>query len=328
MTDTSGVILAGLYRWTNSGLDGLLPRPLMPIAHTPLICHVLSWLRRADVVGIGICANSSSRQVRRILDDGAKLGLDLEYYEDWSPRGPAGCVRDVAERLTGRRLVVVEGTIIPDCDLRNILETHDASGAALTVVAAPEHHDQEDQPDRLVPTGIYIVEANALGRVPEAGYQDLKEGLIPRLYEQEVPVITYSLAQPCRRVTDEASYLALNAWILERLTDSGETLTGYRRVDFGYVHQSARLSSPECCIGPLLIGPNTIQGDGATLIGPAIIGAHCVVEAGAVVSRSVLWDRCHIGRGASVDRSILGDYVRVEPDTHLYATTCSTVPRH
>ncbi len=34
---TSGIVLAGTFPWANSAFDRLSPRPLVPLAHRPLI---------------------------------------------------------------------------------------------------------------------------------------------------------------------------------------------------------------------------------------------------------------------------------------------------
>ena len=96
MREATGIVLAGVHRWDDSEFDELLPWPLMPVVDSPLICHVLAWLRAGGIGHAIICANSDSRQVRRVLTDEAELGIDVEHFEDWTPRGTAGCIRDAA----------------------------------------------------------------------------------------------------------------------------------------------------------------------------------------------------------------------------------------
>jgi NDP-sugar pyrophosphorylase family protein len=49
-----------------------------------------------------------------------------------------------------------------------------------------------------------------------------------------------------------------------------------------------------------------VQAD-ATLVGPASLGAGCTVERGALVSRTVAWNRCLVGAAAVVDGCVLAD---------------------
>jgi NDP-sugar pyrophosphorylase family protein len=327
--ETSAIVLAGVYRWDDSAFDELLSRPLMPVAHTPLICHVLGWLRSADITHVTACANSESRQMRHLLGDGSALGIDLDYYEDWMPRGPAGCIRDAALQTDAERFVVADGTILPDCDLAALLCEHARSGAALTVVAAFDSEEANGNRERLVPTGIYVLERSVLEHVPETGYQDIKEVLLPRLHARDVRVRVHTLPAPCPRLTDAASYIALNACALERLSRTDRLPPGYRRAGQSIVHESAHIAAPDRLAGDVLIGPGTMVAPSATVIGPVVIGAECVIEAAAVVGQSVVWDNCRIVRGAAVSHCVLGDGAEVEAEALLrHAVFAGEPDRH
>ena len=69
--------------------------------------------------------------------------------------------------------------------------------------------------------------------------------------------------------------------------------------------------APRCAsarvVGPVLLGPGASVLADATLVGPASLGAECTVEKGALVSRSVAWNRCVVGRSAVVDGCVLTD---------------------
>src|SRR5262245_44958382 len=91
-----GVVLAGVHAWSDSAFELAEARPLVPLAGRPLICHALEWLRDHGARRATICANSESPAVRRRLGDGSRVGIELDYYEDWLPRGTAGCIHDAA----------------------------------------------------------------------------------------------------------------------------------------------------------------------------------------------------------------------------------------
>ena len=75
-------------------------------------------------------------------------------------------------------IVVVEGTVLPELSLRDLFDEHRAAKAAMTVAASAEPSGDGG----LRPAGIYVIERRALEHVPETGFQDVKETLIPRLY--------------------------------------------------------------------------------------------------------------------------------------------------
>ena len=264
--ETHGIVLAGVHRWDESGIDEMLPRALMPVAHVPLICHVLGWLRDAGITSMTLCANSDSRQMRDMLADGSALNLDLEYYEDWTPRGPAGCIRDAADVSNGERFVVVDATIWPRYDLQAILENHEQSEAEMTIVTSHDFSNAGHK-TRLGPVGIYVLERSVLAHIQKTGYQDVKEVLLPQLHAHGHQVRTYTLPEACPRLVDASSYLALNEMAVECLARSNRELAGYQRIGQSLVHESARIHSPREFVGPVLIGQGTTISAGVTVIG-------------------------------------------------------------
>lgn len=309
--DFQGIILAGVHRWGESDFERLLPRPLLPVADSPLICYALRWLREAGIRAATICANSESRLVRRCLGDGAALGFDLRYYEDRTPRGPAGSIRDSGLAWPAEHFVVIEASTIPLGDLRDVLAAHTRSGAALTVVVGADGDTDARPPAEVRPVGVYVFSRRALSAVAPTGYQDLKEILIPQLYARGESVLTYALHAVCPRITGVETYLAANDWMIGYLTSDGVALSGYERSGEVCIHRSARIADDVHLIGPSIIGPRSRLAPGVNIVGPSVLGYGCRIEAEAVLSRSVLWDGCSVGAGATVDRSILSFGARV-----------------
>lgn len=317
--DVGGIILAGTHVWGESSLDQVIPRPLVPVGGRPLICHILDWMACGGLEDVTICANSDTALFRECLQDGQGCGIDVRYAEDTMPRGPAGCIRDVMVQAVHSTFVVVEGATVPTLNLGELIAAHRQAKAALTIVLAPESSGRCAG----TPLGIYIVEAEVMGEVPEHGFQDIKERLIPDLYRAggRVGTVVAGPGSPLR-VTDAASYLALNTWATEQLV-RGEGSGAGRGTDGPSVSPGAsRVSSTAKLVGPVWIGPRCVIGPGAIIIGPTSIGADCVIEAGAVVSRSAIWDRCRVGQGSIVDHSVVTVGAAVEPEAVLRNAFC------
>ena len=303
-----GIILAGVHSWGHGALERVTCRPLLPIASRPLLARVAEWLGEAGVKEACVCGNSDTPRLRRCLGSGESVGLRLRYYEDDMPRGPAGCVHDAAKLGNGALLVVVEGTIVPRVDLSAVLRAHQQTDAALTMVVADDSGAGCASLEAGEPLGIYVISSSALEHVPAAGYQDLKEVLIPRLYDAGERVATFAVsADLAPRVTGAASYLAVSSWAIKRMGMEAAWQEGYRLVGESWVHHTAQVSDDARLIGSVMIGADSVVGPGAMLIGPTLIGAGCRVDGGVVVSRTVVWDRCQLRQGAIIDHSILTD---------------------
>ena len=309
-----GVVLAGTYSWREAPLERLLPRPLLPVAGSPLISYSLRWLRAGGIDNATIC--SSSRRVQTHVGDGKSLTMGITYYEDLTPRGAAGCVRDAAIERDAQTLVVVDGTAIPAVDLDQLLAAHVLSGAAMSVVGHrdPGTNTQGYRP--LTPAGIYVLDRRVLDFIPEKGFQDIKETLIPRLHQAGERVLSYAGRGACPRIINPETYLAVNHWMIEEIA-SRSACASDRRGLHGVIHPDAKVDSRATLVGPVLVGPGAIVEADTTLVGPSIVGAHTRVGRGALVSRSVVWSRCDIGQQAVVDRCLLGDDTRVAAGSNL-----------
>lgn len=316
--DVGGIILAGVHRWGESPFEQLLPRPLLPVADSPLISYVLRWLRDAGVRDTTVCANSESRLVRRCLGDGARFGLDIRYYEDRLPRGPAGCVRDAAIGSSARDFVVADGSVIPFVDLDDLIESHRRSGAALTVVTQPSAPGGGTAETIHRPAGIYVFSKRAIELTSKVGYQDIKELLIPDLDACGERTGVYQADTESLRVNCFDTYRLANAWMIEWMAGGSGLWAGYRRDAASLLHEKAEVHESARLIGPLMIGPETQVAEGAVIIGPTWIGAGCRVGHDAMICRSVLWDACSVANGATVDHCVLAGCATVEAEALLF----------
>jgi mannose-1-phosphate guanylyltransferase len=321
MANVVGIVLAGTHAWGESPLELVCSRPLWPVAGRPLVAYSLDWLASGGVRNACICANSDTTVFRRCLGDGAFAGLSLHYYEDPMPRGPAGCARDAALQSGADLFVVVEGALLPQVDLRAMLEAHRASNAALTLAVSPPANGDGDPTRGHEPAGIYVATRAVLEQVPANGYQDIKEMLVPRLYQGGASVLSWPVPPGASvRVRDLTSYLAANDRAMEALAIGCLSRAPYVRVEEGWAHKSAQIDETACVVGPVLIGPGSRIGRSVTLIGPTVIDAGCEIERDVVISNTAIWSGCRVGAGAIVNHCVLATGTWIEPELVVAST--------
>jgi NDP-sugar pyrophosphorylase family protein len=313
---TIGIVLAGAHPWTNSAFDQLLPRSLLPIAHRPLISYALSWLHEGGIQEVAVCANRETRALQAILLRHVPRGMTLSYHQDPMPRGAAGALCDAAAASDGDIFVVADGTAIPNVDLQDLLLVHHSSGAAVTLVVHSEPGRNENHCLE-VPNGIYVFSRRALDVVPDRGFYDIKENLIPQLYRSGERIITYSTAHASPRVLDVSSYLAVNEWMVEQIVTTGEHPDGYVKSGTCLFHGDAMIADDAVFIGPVLVGAGVRVMSGAVIVGPTSIGREATLGRGVLVSRSAIWRRSFLGDQAVLDRCVLADDAIV--DAHKQA---------
>jgi NDP-sugar pyrophosphorylase family protein len=314
----AGIILAGTHHWSGSSFEELRPRPLLPVAQTPLIDYVLEWLRDGGVSNATICANGSTAALREYLQDGERLAIDIGYQEDATPRGAAGCVKDAAAGSTAQTFVVADGTSIPIVDLQALIHHHRRSGAELTIVAHRRGTTPAGEP-QLQPAGIYVFEREVLDAVGATSFQDIKESLIPRLYKEGRRIELFAVDELSPKVLNADTYLAINYWMIARLGagNRAPAATDGRSAEI-VAHPSAWIDPSAMIIGPVILGPSVRVHAGATIVGPTSIGAATSIGRGAVVARSIIWNNCEIGERSEVDSCLIADEAEVAPATKLF----------
>lgn len=320
---TGGIILAGMHAWGNAALDGITCRALLPVACRPLIWHVAQWLRDGGVEDAVVCGNSDTDSIRWRLGEGREMDFPLRYYKDVMPRGPAGCVRDAAEHNDADTFVVVEGAILPRIDLRELLDAHEASDAAMTLVVSDVAKHEGRREGSMEPVGIYVVSPKSLEHIPVTGYQDIKETLIPSLYESGELVAPYPVPiEKTPRVTGAGSYLSVNMLAVHNICAEMNGTNGFKRVGDSWVHETAEVDPSVRLLGSVLVGTESKIHARTIIVGPTAIGTQSTIEANCVVSRTIVWDHCTIGSGAVIDHSIVTSGASVRPECVMRGTVC------
>ncbi len=320
-TSIRGIVLAGGPSYGDCELEQIMPRPMLPVATRPLICHILSWFGHDGVGRATVCANGNTALFSQHLRNGEGLKVAIDYTEDLMPRGPAGCAHDAARDGGEDLFVVVEGGVVPQVELSVLLEHHRSTDAAMTMVV----HGGEAICNRRLedeePLGIYVFSRESLSFVSKTGFCDIKEGLISDLYKrgQKVSVLRVP-TDVAPRITCRSSYLTVNGWAVEKLAKTKHEFDGHVRRGDAWIHQSAIVDDTVKLVGPIWIGPGAKLGAGAMIVGPVSVGAGCEIGENAVVTRSAIWDRGVVGDNAIVDESVVASGARV-PDQEVHRKT-------
>ncbi len=316
-----GVVLAGSHSWGDCVVKEVVSQLQLPIGTQPLLGHMMEWFKGVGATTTTLCANSRTRSLFRHFGDHWSFGdhdaedMEIHYLEDRMPRGPAGCIRDAASFQDADLFVVVECGILPLLPLNEIVEMHLRSQSLLSLVVARRQSGRTMVDE---PGGIYVFSREVMDRIPERGYQDIKEMLIPKLHKEGISVGAYEVGgHLLPRIKGAASYLAVNKWMLERMAESGHVPSDYSREGEALVHRTARIEKDVELIGPVLVGAGCRVRPGAMIIGPTTVSDGCEIGCNAVVSRSALWSQSRVGDRSVIDQSILTHHTVVEPGRHI-----------
>jgi len=260
----------------------------------PLIAFTLERLARAGVREAVVNLHHLPETVRAALGSGRRFGLRILYVHEPEILGTGGGPRAVRECLGRGEVLLVNGDMYFDFDLRELVARHRRSGAAATL--ALRRHPEPGAYSTVVTDRRGRILSIAGKPAPAEGTLSMFAGihvLDPRLLER-LPA----------GVSDSVRDL-----YLPMLAEGGQ-LHGVRHAgawyDFGrpslYRDAQLRMLSGRGR-GQLLVGRGARVAAAAAR--RSVIGARSRVAAGARVVSSILWEDVVVEAGARVERAIV-----------------------
>jgi NDP-sugar pyrophosphorylase family protein len=303
------VMILAAGRSTRLGSLGLtLPKPLLPVCGYPAVTYALALCRQAGLHDVVINLHHHGDKIGRTLGDGSQFGVNLRYSVEEELLGTGGGVGKARSLFHSEPVLIINGKVAADVDLRAVIATHAEAprGTVATMVLREDRHPElwapigvdadgavrsirgqraSAAPAPLAPrmfTGIHVVEAGLLDRLP-AGVSDLiGDAYIPAL-----------------RAGDRIASMTMTGYFAEHSTPES-----YLAGNLALVANPALLSHPP---GPLAgVDPAAQIDPAASIVAPVRLAAGAVIEAGAVVGPwAVVCGGGRVSAGAQVVRSVV-----------------------
>ncbi|HXG87982.1 MAG TPA: NDP-sugar synthase [Vicinamibacterales bacterium] len=269
----------------------------MPVAGTPIIGRILSWLREAGVRRVVLNLHHRPETITRIVGDGAEWDLQVRYSWEKQILGSAGGPRRAVALLEATRFLIVNGDTLTDCDVQAVAAHHLETRARVTMAVVPgdvaRYGGVLIRPDGFVqgfgkPTadthalhfiGVQAVDASVFDDVPDDQPSETVRTLYPRLIGERADAIAaYESAAEFLDVGTAADYLSTVATVAARER---------RRFD---------------------------------------IGVDCDIAPDAVLKNTVLWDCVTVGAGAELINCVVTDDVEVPADARFAGSALVATP--
>ncbi|MGQ9367395.1 nucleotidyltransferase family protein [Azospirillum sp. ST 5-10] len=195
------VILAGGRGSRLAPYTTILPKPLMPVGHMPILELILRQLRSYGFSDVTLAVGYLQHLIRAYFGEGERVGLQLRYSEEEVVLGTAGPLARIVDSLP-EDFLVMNGDVLSDINYDDLIRAHAERGAAATIAS----HEREvkiefgvlmtDEEDRLlgyqekpvlrhlVSMGIYMLRRDAVRPLLSEGqYLDMPD-LIRTLAER------------------------------------------------------------------------------------------------------------------------------------------------
>jgi mannose-1-phosphate guanylyltransferase len=311
-------------------------KPALPLVGRPFIQYLLDWIERHGIDNALIACGFGAEAVRNALEGQTRPTIHVDYLEEPEALGTAGPLRLAAdEGQLDERLCVLNGDLLTDLDLGELVRAHERRGAVATLAlypvddpstyglvrraggpAAPggSPHDPDGEvlgfiekptPAEIdtdeINAGAYVIERELLELIPRGQTVSIEREVFPRLVGQGL--YGHRLEGYWMDIGTPERYLQASWDILEGevRTEAGARLdgTGILVADGAEVHAAATVRPPA------LVESGAVVGEGATIGSRAVVGPGSEVGQGATISSSVVLDDCSIGTGAELHEAIL-----------------------
>ncbi|MER7111026.1 NDP-sugar synthase [Streptomyces sp. NPDC000229] len=315
------------------------PKPMVPAAGVPFLTHQLARARAAGVEHIVLATSYLAEVFEPYFGDGSSLGLHIEYVTEREPLGTGGAIRNVASRLHSgpdEPVLIFNGDILTGLDIRALVDTHETSGADvslhLTRVEDPRAFglvptdatgrvtaflEKPQTPEEIVTdqinAGAYVFRRSVIDTIPAGRPVSVERETFPDLlatgaHLQGMVDSTYwlDLGTPQAFVRGSADLVLGRAPSPAVPGRRGDRLV----LDGAFVAPDAKLT------GGTVIGSGATVGEGARVDGSTVMDG-AVVEAGAVIHDSLIGEGARVGARTILHGAVIGDGAYVGADNEL-----------
>ncbi|VEP17382.1 UTP--glucose-1-phosphate uridylyltransferase [Hyella patelloides LEGE 07179] len=321
-----------------------IPKPLIPILQKPVMEFLLELLKQHGFDQIMVNVSHLAEEIESYFRDGQGFGVSIGYSFEGKiiegklvgeAVGSAGGLKKIQEfnAFFDDTFIVLCGDALIDLDLTAAVKWHKEKGAIATIVTKSvpkedvpsygvvvtdddskvqsfqEKPAVEEALSTEINTGIYIFEPEIFDYIPPHQEYDIGGELFPKLVAKNAPFYAVSMDFEWVDIGKVPDY-----WHAIRSVLRGEVknvkIPGSEVKPGIYTGLNVAVNWDKVNIqGPVYIGGMTKIEDGATIIGPTMIGPNCWICSDSTIDNSVIFEYSRLGKGVFlVNKLVFGRY--------------------
>jgi mannose-1-phosphate guanylyltransferase len=322
-----------------------IPKPLIPILQKPVMEFLVDLLRDHGFNDIMVNVSHLAQEIESYFHDGQRFGVNIGYSFEGSisdrgelvgkALGSAGGMKRIQDfaPFFDDTFVVLCGDALIDLDLTAAVKWHREKGSLATVVmksvpkqevpsygvvvtdkdgkikAFQEKPSIEEALSNDINTGIYIFEPEIFNYIPSDEEYDIGSQLFPKLVEMGAPFYGISMDFQWVDIGKVPDYWQAIRSVLMGYVKN-VPIPGHQVRPGIYTGLNVSVNWDKVNIeGPVYIGAMTKIEDGATILGPSMIGRNCHICSGARIDNSVVFEYSRIGGDVCLmDKLVFGRY--------------------
>jgi mannose-1-phosphate guanylyltransferase / phosphomannomutase len=315
------VVMAGGFGTRLRPLTANIPKPMTPLLNKPIIEHIIALLKMHKITDLVLILYHQADIIKDYFNDGRKFGVKIQYVKPDADYGTAGAVYCSYELLTGK-FIIISGDVVTDFNLTHAINYHTRKKSAATLVLTRAKNPLQfgivltDKEGRItkffekpswsevfsdtINTGIYILEKETLGFVPQARGNrpdcDFSKDLFPYMLRHRMPLFGAIEKGYWRDVGSLEDYINTN---LEALKSKVRTPLANGIIKNGNViSSSAKVSRSAKIIN-------------------SVIGPRCRIDRNVFIKDSILWSNTHIEEDSHINYDVICNKVWVRSGTKI-----------
>jgi mannose-1-phosphate guanylyltransferase/phosphomannomutase len=325
-----GVIMAGGFGTRLKPLTINRPKPMVPIANRPVMEHIVELLKHHGITDLVSILYFQPDHITRHFGDGSRFGVSMRYATADADYGTAGAVRNAGELVLDDRVIVISGDVLTDFDLGIAIAEHERRGAEATIVLTAVENplaygivfvdQQSGRIERFlekptwgevfsdtINTGIYILEPEALLRVPTRTNADFSKDLFPGMLRVGAGLY---------------GHIAQGYW--RDIGNLEEYRLAHEDVLAGRVRVQLPGSRREHGAGALWAEPGIHIPEQLTVLGTVVLGAGCRLAEGTLLENTVVGDGSRLGEGTELRHSVFWEDASVGARSRVTEVICAS----
>lgn len=196
-----------------------LPKVMVEVGGKPVLEHLILLCKQYGVNEVIINLHHLPEKITAYFGDGSKWGVSIAYSHEKKLMGSAGALKRAEHLLAGETFFVLNGDVLTNVDLRDMLAFHRRKGGSGTIFVHKTNHPYDSdlveyEKDFLVrrffrikpsqtsakegnsvqhvsKTGTHIFEPRVLDFIPDGEEYSLEKQLIPDLLKKAEKLYAY-----------------------------------------------------------------------------------------------------------------------------------------
>ena len=312
------------------------PKPIVPIFDRPFLHYQLDLLKQVpEIDEVILSLNYQPRRIEEIFGDGSESGLAIKYVVEPAPLGTAGAVRYAGESLR-ESVVVFNGDVLTEIDLRAVVALHRERKAKATIVLTPVSNPaayglvetdgdgnitrflEKPKPEEItcdtINAGIYVLEPDTFDRIPKDTAWSIERSFFPSLIERRETFVAYVYRGYWIDIGTPEKYMQVHKDIMDGRyggTRNGRKAPMFANGSHTWISPEARVEDGATIEGPCFIDSGSVVKPGARVGAYSVVGRQCHIEEQAQLENTIIWANSRISQDAVVRRAILGRHCHI-----------------